>query len=103
MVNVATRTSAPKPAKVYACDVPGEAVAAITVVTMETDAMVPTRRPMVRIRLSPSDGKMLAEIHRDGEVVDQRMEEESLVVDARIDSALAGRLRKAGAEVSQNG
>jgi GTP-binding protein HflX len=66
-------------------------------------AAVRARRPMVRIRLSPSDGKMLAEIHRDGEVVDQRMEEESLVVDARIDSALAGRLRKAGAEVSQNG
>ena len=33
------------------------------------------------IRMSPSDGKMLAEIHRDGEVLDQRMEGERLLVE----------------------
>ena len=58
------------------------------------------RRPLAVIRMSPSDGKLLAEIHRDGEVVGQRMDGEQLVVEARLDDALVGRLRRAGAEVS---
>jgi GTP-binding protein HflX len=58
------------------------------------------RKPLSRIRMSPSDGKMLAEIHREGEVLDQRMDGEVLLVEARIDEVLAGRLRKTGAEVS---
>jgi len=58
------------------------------------------RRPVARIKMSPADGKMLAEIHRDGEVIDQKMEGEHLLVEARIDEALAGRLRKSGAEIS---
>jgi len=57
------------------------------------------RRPLTEIRLSPSDGKLLAEIHRNGEVLDQKMDGERLVVRARVDEALAGRLRQAGAEV----
>ena len=57
-------------------------------------------RPLARITLSPSDGKLLAEIHREAEVVDQRMEGDQLLVEARIDEALAGRLRRAGAHVS---
>lgn len=59
------------------------------------------RRPMSEIRLSPSDGKLLAEIHRSGGVVDQKMDGDVLVVRARLDEALAGRLRQAGAEVIQ--
>jgi GTPase len=59
-----------------------------------------SRRPLTQVRMSPSDGKLLAEIHRDGEVLDQRMEGDRLVVNARINEALAGRLRHAGAEVS---
>ena len=62
-------------------------------------AAVRARRPMSEIRLSPSDGKLLAAIHRDGEVVDQRAEGDRLVVRARVDDVLAGRLRSAGAEV----
>ena len=58
------------------------------------------RRPLTTIRMSPADGKMLAEIHRDGEVLDQRMDGDRLLVEARVDDALAGRLRRAGAEVS---
>jgi len=61
------------------------------------------RRPLSEIRMSPSDGKLLAEIHRGGEVVDQRMDGERLLVTARVDEALAGRLRRAGAEVRGNG
>jgi GTPase len=60
---------------------------------------VRARRPMLEIRLSPSDGKLLASIHRDGEVLDQRAEGDRLIVRARVDEALAGRLRSAGAEV----
>ncbi len=58
------------------------------------------RRPLTRVRMSPSDGKLLAEIHRGGEVVEQKMDGETLVIDARIDEVLAGRLRRAGAEVA---
>jgi len=61
------------------------------------------RRPLRNIFISPSDGKLLAEIHREGEVLDQRMEGERLLVEARVDDALAGRLIRAGAEVNSNG
>ena len=59
-----------------------------------------SRRPLTRILMSPSDGRMLAEIHRTGEVIEQRMEGERLLVEARVDEVLAGRLRRSGAEVS---
>jgi GTPase len=62
-------------------------------------AAVRVRRPLSEIRMSPSDGKLLAEIHRTGDVIDQRADGERLVVRARVDAALAGRLRRAGAEV----
>ena len=60
---------------------------------------VRARRPVSEIRMSSSDGKLLATIHRDGEVLDQRADGDRLVVTARVDDALAGRLRSAGAEV----
>ena len=63
-------------------------------------AAVRVRRPVTHIRMSPANGKLLAEIHRDGEVLGQRMEGELLFVEARVDQSLAGRLRKAGATVS---
>jgi GTPase len=62
-------------------------------------AAVRIRRPLSEIRMSSSDGKLLAEIHRTGDVIDQRADGERLVVRARVDAALAGRLRRAGAEV----
>src|SRR3954465_13040052 len=58
------------------------------------------RRPLAEIRFSASDGKLLAEIHRSGEVIDQRTIGDQLVLRARVDEALAGRLRRAGAEVT---
>jgi GTP-binding protein HflX len=58
------------------------------------------RRPVTEIRMSPADGKLLAEIHRGGEVLEQKMEGDRLLVRARVDDVLAGRLRHAGAEVS---
>ena len=58
------------------------------------------RKPVTRILMSPADGKMLAEIHRTGEVLEQRMEGDQLLIQARVDDALAGRLRRAGADVT---
>src|SRR5688572_20477450 len=57
------------------------------------------RRPLSEIRLPLHDGKLLAEIHRQAEVLDQRHEGEELVLTARIEDALAGKLKRAGAGV----
>ena len=62
-------------------------------------AAVRARRPLTEIRLPATDGKLLAEIHRGGEVIDQRTDGEELVIRARVDDALAGRLKRAGAQV----
>ena len=61
------------------------------------------RRPLAEINLSPSDGKMLSEIHEYGEVLDQRAVGDRLVLRARIGEKLAGRLRRAGALVEREG
>ena len=65
--------------------------------------LVKTRalRPIVEIRLGAAEGRLLAEVHRLGEVVDQKTEGEELVLRARVDAALAGRLRQAGARVRE--
>lgn len=59
------------------------------------------RRPLAEIHLSPSDGKLLSEIHEYGEVLDQRAIGEKLVIRARVGEKLAGRLRRAGARVER--
>ena len=59
-----------------------------------------TRRPVTRFRVSLSDGKTLAEIHQGGEVLNQEVDGDCMVVTARVDDALAGRLRKAGVSVA---
>ena len=59
------------------------------------------RRPLAEIHLSHSDGKLLAEIHEYGEVLDQRTVGESLVLRARVGERLAARLRRAGAIVER--
>jgi GTP-binding protein HflX len=62
---------------------------------------VRARRPLAEIHLSHSDGKLLAEIHEYGEVLDQRTIGDSLVLRARVGERLAGRLRRAGAIVER--
>src|SRR5438067_10199262 len=64
-------------------------------------ASMRARRPLAEIHLSPSDGKLLAEIHEYGEVIDQRTVGEQLVLRARVGEKLAGRLRRAGAIVER--
>ena len=58
------------------------------------------QRPVSTIRLPLSDGRLLAELHRNGEVLTQSTDDDSIVLTARVDDALAGRLRQAGAVVS---
>ena len=62
-------------------------------------AAVHSRKPLTVVRLPVTAGKLLAEIHREAEVVDQRHEGEEMVLHARMDAALVGRLRRAGAEI----
>lgn len=64
-------------------------------------ASVRALRPLAEIHLSSSDGKLLAEIHQYGEVIDQRAVGERLVLRARVGERLAVRLRRAGAIVER--
>ena len=58
------------------------------------------RRPLTEIRLPLHDGRLLAEIHREAEVLDQRHEGDELVLTARIEESLAGKLKRAGAGIA---
>jgi GTP-binding protein HflX len=57
------------------------------------------RRPVLEIRIPASDGRLLAELHREGEVLDQRADDDVMVIRARLDERMIGRLRHAGARV----
>ena len=57
------------------------------------------RRPIAEVWLSPRDGRLLAEIHEHGEVLEQRTEGEQMVIRARLPERLRGRLEQAGADV----
>jgi GTP-binding protein HflX len=59
------------------------------------------RRPLVKLRLPAASGKLIAEIHRDGEVVTSANDEETgdVLMSARVDSALLGRLEREGVVV----
>ena len=59
---------------------------------------VRNRRPLVKLRLPATSGKLIAEIHRDGEVVTSANDEETgdVLMSARVDSALLGRLEREG-------
>jgi GTP-binding protein HflX len=61
---------------------------------------VRARRPGAEVWLSPTDGRLLAEIHAHGEVLEQRTEGEQLVLRARLPERLRGRLEQAGARIT---
>ena len=56
-------------------------------------------RPVAQIRVPIGDGKLLAGLHRDAEVLDQVQTDGVVVVTARIEARLLGRLRRDGVEV----
>ena len=58
------------------------------------------QRPVLEIRIPAADGRMLAEVYREGEVLEQRSDEDILVVRARLDERTIGRLRHAGARIT---
>jgi GTP-binding protein HflX len=82
---------------------------AIFVNTTSDEALDPLRRalrhavramrPVAEVWMSTGDGRMLAEIHAQGEVLDQRTEGDQLVVRARLPERLRGRLEQAGARI----
>jgi GTP-binding protein HflX len=82
----------------------------VFVSSVTPDGLEPLRRALIvalrgrtnvaELRLGAGEGKLLAEIHRGSEVLDQRMDGEELVLRARVDDALAGRLRRAGVRVT---
>jgi 50S ribosomal subunit-associated GTPase HflX len=57
------------------------------------------RRPVAEVWLHPRDGKLLAEIHEHGEVLDQRSEGVQMVIRARLPERLRGRLEQLGVDV----
>jgi GTP-binding protein HflX len=57
------------------------------------------QRPVVELRLPLTNGGLIAAVHRAGEVIDQRQEDHTLIVRARLDEAAVGRLTRAGATV----
>jgi GTP-binding protein HflX len=58
-----------------------------------------TQRPVLEVQIPAANGRLIAEVHRDGEVLDQRVDEDMLVLKARLDERTIGRLRQAGARV----
>ena len=58
-----------------------------------------TQRPVLEVQIPAANGRLIAEVHRDGEVLDQRVDDDVLVLKARLDERTIGRLRQAGARV----
>ena len=56
-------------------------------------------RPIAQIRVPLGDGKLLAALHRDAEVLEQTQTDGVVAVTARIQARLLGRLRQDGVEV----
>ncbi|HLZ44673.1 MAG TPA: GTPase HflX [Gemmatimonadales bacterium] len=56
-------------------------------------------RPIAEIRVPISDGKLLAALHRDAEILAQEQNNGVVTVRARIEARLLGRLRQEGVEV----
>jgi GTP-binding protein HflX len=56
-------------------------------------------RPIAEIRVPISNGKLLASLHRDAEILDQTQTNGVVTLRARIEARLLGRLRQEGVEV----
>jgi GTPase len=56
-------------------------------------------RPIAEIRVPIADGKLLARLHRDAEILEQQQTNGVVTLRARIEARLLGRLRQEGVEV----
>jgi hypothetical protein len=54
---------------------------------------------VAEVRVPIGDGKLLAELHRDAEVMSQNAVDGVVVVTARVEASLLGRLRRDGIAV----
>jgi GTP-binding protein HflX len=60
-------------------------------------------RPIAEIKVPLGDGKLLAALHRDAEVLEQIQSNGVVVITARIEARLLGKLRQQGVEVVLGG
>ena len=60
-------------------------------------------RPIVEVRVPLGDGKLLASLHRDAEVMSESHVDGVVVVTARVQATLLGRLRREGVAVEIQG
>jgi GTP-binding protein HflX len=60
-------------------------------------------RPIAEIRVPVSDGKLLAALHRDAEILRQEQTNGVVTITARIEARLLGKLRQEGVEVVLGG
>jgi hypothetical protein len=56
-------------------------------------------RPIARIRVPVTDGKLLAELHRETEILVQHAEDGVMLITARVEAPMLGRLRREGVDV----
>ena len=61
-------------------------------------AVVRKLKPVTELRIPASDGRLLAELHRTGEVLEQTHDGNEMIVRVRLDVATLGRVRAAGAK-----
>ena len=61
-------------------------------------AVVRKLKPVTELRIPASDGRLLAELHRTGEVLEQTHDGNEMIVRVRLDAAALGRVRAAGAK-----
>jgi len=64
---------------------------------------VQSLRPLAQVRVPVSNGKLLAALHRDAEVVEQVQEDGVMKVTVRVEAKLLGKLRRDGVEVVVGG
>jgi GTPase len=57
------------------------------------------QRPILEVHIPAANGRLIAEVHRDGEVLDQRADDDVIVLRARLDERTIGRLRQSGVRV----
>ncbi|HXG69265.1 MAG TPA: GTPase HflX [Gemmatimonadaceae bacterium] len=82
----------------------------VFVSSVATEGLEPLRRSLLvaaregtriaDITLRAEDGKLLAEIYRGANVLNQRNDDGHIVLRARVDDQLAGRIKRAGGEVN---
>jgi GTP-binding protein HflX len=83
--------------------------ASVFVSSLEAGGLEPLRRSLLsaatqgtqlsEIRFPSTDGRLLAQVHREANVLERRTENGEIILSARVNGDLADRLRKAGAKI----